>query len=574
MLSPRQRLPAVPLLGRSPPGQQGPLRALGRRGLRPPRPPRAKALWRAGRAPLRGLPGDRRLPRPELALRHERHPARDARHGDFPSPRTRPRPGDPRLLRPRGCRRRLRPRDEGERDDAPPPAGPGAAFPLSPDPPRLPRGRGRRRDRLRLRRRVPGRAAHRGLRGAGASRRSRRTGADGPQRGSAPLHEPVRRRPEGPLRAEGDRPLGPRPGPRPRGARRGRRAHSPPLEEEGPPRASPLGLGRPVLRRHRLLRRQVSALPPPPLPPPAARRGGAPRPPGRRGGWAPLRAAGRPRALRDVPARLPVDLHATPHHRHRVEVVPRERCAGRDGPHPALGRGLSLHLPRPPGREVHVGRAAVLRVRRPREDEAPRGPARLRRRPRPPDEEALRRDHAGESRYPDTDRLFRLLFAGDLGYSLVRTFSSPPQLFGVRLPSELADESFSVYDHPKAVVFRNAERLTADEIARRLRVAKPSKTLSRSDLLLARPDDPHADSGERIGGTRSTPLALLLWAALLQAFGLAAWRLLGSRLPAAPGVYALSKIAGVALFGAAAWGLVSWGPFTFVPSSRSPSRWG
>ncbi len=169
-------------------------------------------------------------------------------------------------------------------------------------------------------------------------------------------------------------------------------------------------------------------------------------------------------------------------------------------------------------------------------------------------------------RYPDTDRLFRLLFAGDLGYSLVRTFSSPPRLLGVSLPSELADESFSVYDHPKAIVFRNAERLTAEEISRRLRNATPSKALTRSDLLRARPDDPHADSAERIGGTRSTPLALLLWAALLQALGLAAWRLLASRLPATPGVYALSKIAGVALFGAAAWGLVSWGPFTFVSS--------
>jgi YYY domain-containing protein len=171
-----------------------------------------------------------------------------------------------------------------------------------------------------------------------------------------------------------------------------------------------------------------------------------------------------------------------------------------------------------------------------------------------------------KERYPDTDRLFRLLFAGDLGYSLVRTFSSPPGLFGLRLPSELADESFSVYDHPKAVVFRNAGRLPAPELERRLREMAPSKDLSRSDLLLARPDEKNADSDERIGGTRSTVLALVLWAALLQALGLAAWRLLGSRLPAAPGVYALSKIVGVVLFGAAAWGLVAWGPFTFVPS--------
>ena len=170
-----------------------------------------------------------------------------------------------------------------------------------------------------------------------------------------------------------------------------------------------------------------------------------------------------------------------------------------------------------------------------------------------------------KARFPETDRLFHLLFAGDLGYRLERTFSSQPRLFGLSLPSELADESFSVYDHPKAVVFRNAARLPAIELERRMREMTPSKALSRTDLLLARPDDPRADSEERIGGTRNSLLALVAWAAMLQALGLAAWRLLGPRLPAAPGAYALAKLAGVALFGATAWCLVSWGPFSFVP---------
>ena len=170
------------------------------------------------------------------------------------------------------------------------------------------------------------------------------------------------------------------------------------------------------------------------------------------------------------------------------------------------------------------------------------------------------------AKFPDTDRLFRLLFSGDLGYTLVRTFSSPPQLLGVKLPSELADESFSVYDHPKAVIFRNAGRLGAQELERRLRNGVPSRTLSRSQILRAGPADPHADSKERISGTRSSLLALALWAALLQGLGWAAWRFLGSRLPALPGTYALAKLSGVALFGALSWALLSWGPFTFVPS--------
>ncbi len=169
-------------------------------------------------------------------------------------------------------------------------------------------------------------------------------------------------------------------------------------------------------------------------------------------------------------------------------------------------------------------------------------------------------------KFPDTDRLFRLLFSGDLGYTLVRTFSSPPQLLGAKLPSELADESFSVYDHPKAVVFRNARRLGAQELEKRLLEGIPTRNLSRSQILRARPDDPFADSAERISGTRSSLLALVLWAALLQALGWAAWRLLGSRLPALPGTYGLAKLTGVTLFGALSFALVSWGPFSFVPS--------
>ena len=268
----------------------------------------------------------------------------------------------------------------------------------------------------------------------------------------------------------------------------------------------------------------------------------------------------------DVPARLPVDLHATPHHRHRVEVVPRERRAGRDGPHPALGRGLPLHLPRPPGREV-PSRSSCRSTSR----TIPRRRA-FSRTASPPEtsSSSRRRGSTARSRRrkPATPTPTGSSGSSSPATSATRSSGrSPPRpscsACAFRASSPTSRSPSTTTRRRWSSATRNGSR------PRRSRAAcgaRPSKTLSRSDLLLARPDDPHADSGERIGGTRSTPLALLLWAALLQAFGLAAWRLLGSRLPAAPGVYALAKVAGVALFGAAAWGLVSWGPFTFVPS--------
>jgi hypothetical protein len=84
-------------------------------------------------------------------------------------------------------------------------------------------------------------------------------------------------------------------------------------------------------------------------------------------------------------------------------------------------------------------------------------------------------------RYPLTGRYYRALFGGELGFELAATFSREPNLFGISLydnpfirpglPDPLvngeqpgltlgpADESFTVYDHPRVLVFQNVARL-------------------------------------------------------------------------------------------------------------------
>ncbi|HSD71309.1 MAG TPA: DUF2298 domain-containing protein, partial [Thermoanaerobaculia bacterium] len=88
-------------------------------------------------------------------------------------------------------------------------------------------------------------------------------------------------------------------------------------------------------------------------------------------------------------------------------------------------------------------------------------------------------------KFPLTSRQFFELFAGDLGYTLVEDFSSRPTLFGLEIPDELADESFTVYDHPRVLIFRNTGRLPASEIAKRIVGGSPSRPLRRQDLLRA-----------------------------------------------------------------------------------------
>lgn len=166
------------------------------------------------------------------------------------------------------------------------------------------------------------------------------------------------------------------------------------------------------------------------------------------------------------------------------------------------------------------------------------------------------------AKYPLTNNFFRELFAGDLGFTLVKDVASRPSLFGIELPDELADESFSVYDHPKALIFRNTGRLAAAAIAGKVLNSLPSRPVSRSAMLLARAGGTPAGGGRLI---RSSLPAVLLCALLLELLGLAAFALARWALPPRPGLYALAKVIGVLVFVYVPWLAVSLGVASFSP---------
>ena len=172
------------------------------------------------------------------------------------------------------------------------------------------------------------------------------------------------------------------------------------------------------------------------------------------------------------------------------------------------------------------------------------------------------------AKFPLTTNAFRLLFSGDLGFVLAKDVASRPGLFGISLPDELADESFTVYDHPKWLWFENRGRLSAEEIERKVLAGRSSRAVSRRDMLLARAGTPAGATGppaapgpgpER-GGLASTLLVILL----VEALALAAWAVLASLVPSRPGLWALSKGAGVLLFGYVPWLLASLGLAPFA----------
>jgi hypothetical protein len=57
--------------------------------------------------------------------------------------------------------------------------------------------------------------------------------------------------------------------------------------------------------------------------------------------------------------------------------------------------------------------------------------------------------------YPKTARYYRELFNGKLGFKKIAEFTSYPQF---SINDDEADESFTVYDHPKVIIFKNTNR--------------------------------------------------------------------------------------------------------------------
>lgn len=57
-------------------------------------------------------------------------------------------------------------------------------------------------------------------------------------------------------------------------------------------------------------------------------------------------------------------------------------------------------------------------------------------------------------RWPMTLDYYRALFTGTLGFVLAADFTSPPTLGPLRIDDQKAEEAFTVYDHPRVLIFR------------------------------------------------------------------------------------------------------------------------
>ena len=198
-------------------------------------------------------------------------------------------------------------------------------------------------------------------------------------------------------------------------------------------------------------------------------------------------------------------------------------------------------------------------------------------------------------RYPITTEYYRLLFSERLGYTLANVQTSYPALFGVgfvddtllrpNLPTPrllqqhivaplglnlgYADESFSVYDHPKVLIFQNTGRLDAGEIQRLMEGGASTKSdLSSVDGpelgLVYSPEDLAI---QQAGGTWTdiirpgswtNRMPVLAWLGALELIALVTLPLTFVVFrPLADRGYLLGKALGILLVGLVVWLLAS-----------------
>jgi YYY domain-containing protein len=182
-------------------------------------------------------------------------------------------------------------------------------------------------------------------------------------------------------------------------------------------------------------------------------------------------------------------------------------------------------------------------------------------------------------RFPMTTRYYEHLFSGELGFDLIREFTSRPNLGSIEFVDDDAEEPFTVYDHPKVSVFKKSAYYSAERVRSLL-----GDGIDWSNIARIKPIEvPAFNNGlqmtdeetteQQSGGTwsdifdrnsLSNKAPVLVWLLLVEVLGLVTFPLsfLVFRSLKDRG-YIFSKTLGVLLLAWITWILVSAGLATF-----------
>lgn len=176
-------------------------------------------------------------------------------------------------------------------------------------------------------------------------------------------------------------------------------------------------------------------------------------------------------------------------------------------------------------------------------------------------------------RYPLTTKYYEWLFNGQLGFELIKEFTSYPQLFGIVINDDNSDEAFTVYDHPKVLIYKKSDNYSSEQVAQLLNSVDLSEverlkpidyTASKNGFKMS----PELMAANYAGGTWSeifnpddfaNSIPVIWWLVTLWAFGVLAfpYTFVAFRRFADRG-YAFAKAVGILAFAWLTWTLASY----------------
>lgn len=181
-------------------------------------------------------------------------------------------------------------------------------------------------------------------------------------------------------------------------------------------------------------------------------------------------------------------------------------------------------------------------------------------------------------RYPLTTKYYEWLFDGELGFEKINEFTSYPQLFGIVLNDDTSDEAFTVYDHPKVIIFAKSPNYSSEHVAELLNSVDMSEQekLKPIDFIASKNGFRMSDAlraANYAGGTWSqifdpnslvNQFPVVAWLVTIWAIGILAfpYSFVAFRKFADRG-YAFTKMVGVLALAWLTWTLASYGALPF-----------
>ena len=163
------------------------------------------------------------------------------------------------------------------------------------------------------------------------------------------------------------------------------------------------------------------------------------------------------------------------------------------------------------------------------------------------------------------------MFQGDLGFDLVEVFQSDPSIGSLKINDQFAEEAFTVYDHPKVLVFHKADTYRSSRVRQILSQVNLSElvriTPKKAAFHSANLKLPEERLSEQVaGGTwselfdtqawqnRFQVVGVIIWYLSLSLLGLLAYPLLRVALPGLPDHgYPLARTAGMLILSYLTW---------------------